>query len=474
MHKIAVPCRLAFCLAGVAMLAWVAAPPRVGAQDRPLLDPRVLGLEIPPGELQAAADERVLTTDNDGAPVVAKTHVKIGDHRIVLLPDGELVARSKSEAEATERPFAAISSEKLIERLRAAEFSGFKVKKSQHYVYFYNTSEEFAFGTGRILESMLPGVKKYMEGQNIDVHEPEVPLVVVMFRTSDDFQRYRRMPEGVVAYYQPVSNRVVMYEELPQFEQRRDLALQQAISTVAHEGAHQILHNIGVQQRLSVWPMWLGEGLAEFFAPTSVGKKLTWKGAAQVNDLRMFELEQYIKARANEGASGDTVQHTVLAGQLTSTGYASAWSLTHYLATKRRADFTKYLREVAETGPLEGAIKVTPPGLVRSNATQFEKHFGDDYQELERKLVLHLQKLPYNDPFAGMPHYVAMLSYTEGKRRRRQAGTFHSRELAEHWVEQCCEQNPLLDASQAVVQRFPNRAAAETFARAWLSAAASR
>ena len=93
-----------------------------------------------------------------------------------------------------------------------------------------------------------------------------------------------------------------MYEQSKLAEVRPDLAVQQAISTIAHEGVHQILHNIGVQQRLSVWPMWLSEGLAEFFAPTTIGARLKWKGAGQVNDLRMFELEQYLKSNAAEGA----------------------------------------------------------------------------------------------------------------------------------------------------------------------------
>src|SRR5436309_1049105 len=79
---------------------------------------------------------------------------------------------------------------------------------------------------------------------------------------------------------------------------RPDLALGQAISTIAHEGVHQILHNIGVQRRMSVWPMWLSEGLAEFFAPTTVDGKLRWKGPGQVNDLRMFELEEYVRGNA--------------------------------------------------------------------------------------------------------------------------------------------------------------------------------
>ena len=85
-------------------------------------------------------------------------------------------------------------------------------------------------------------------------------MVAIMFRNERDYQAYKRMPDGIVAYYEPVSNRIVMYEEATVAAVKPELAIQQALSTIAHEGAHQILHNIGVQKRLSVWPMWIMSG----------------------------------------------------------------------------------------------------------------------------------------------------------------------------------------------------------------------
>ena len=457
----------------VGLLAWwlftfSLAASALGQGQSSLMDPRAFGFDIPPGRLLPPDGERVVTPDIDGSPVVAKTHVKVGAARIVMLPDGQLVARKAHEAEATERPFKAISKDKLIERLQAAEFKDFKVKQSKSYIYLYSTSDIFAEGTHKILESMLPGMKKWVDQQKLTSHEPEVPLVVIMFRTEADFQRYRRMPDGVVAYYDTLSNRVVIFEESDRFGGRRDQAIQQAISTIAHEGTHQILHNIGVQQRLSVWPMWISEGLAEFLAPTEVSKSLKWKGAAQVNDLRMFELEQYVKARGAEAPNGDTVKSTVLAARLTSTGYASAWSLTHYLATKKKSEFSKYLAEVAKISPLEGSIEITKPGVVLHNATAFEKQFGGKYDDLEKKLIQHLQKLPYDDPFASQPHFVAMVSYLEGKKPRREVGTFHSPAAAGKWLREKREKNNAIAAGDSVVRDFPNRPTAETFAKTWL------
>lgn len=435
------------------------------------VDPKTFGIELPAGTLAAGDHQAVTTTDAAGQGVVGRIHARVGDAAVVLLPDGQLVARKAGEFMPTDRRFEPLTKEALQARL-AAEFPGFKVGATEHYVYVYDSSEEFAFGTSRILESMLPGLKAHCETvQRLSVHNPVVPLVAVMFQSEESFQKYRRMPEGVVAYYHTLSNRVFMYEQSRLARVRPDLALQQAISTVAHEGAHQILHNIGVQQRLSAWPMWLSEGLAEYFAPTAVTDKLKWKGAGQVNDLRMFELEQYLKSKAAEEPSGEMVEYTMLAGRLTSTGYATAWALTHYLAKNRRTEFASLLREVSKLGPFEGATDIVPPGIIRENREQFRNHFGDDFKALESRLVTILKKLPYTDPFQNSPHFVATLLAGEGRKQQRIAMTFHSPQYARNWLNDSLAKfpEPQRAAAQTSVRQFPNRQQAEVYVGQWLS-----
>jgi hypothetical protein len=417
----------------------------------------------------AGKGQRVTTTDRAGAPVVAKLHVSVGDNRIVMLPDGELVVRHEREAPTTDRPFEPISKNDLAERLRS-DFPGFKTKQTRRYLYVYNTSDEFALATSRIVETMFPGVSAYAKAQKIEIHEPEVPLVAIMFRTEAEFQKYQRMPPGVVAYYNMLTNHVVMYEESRLRAAKPELAIQQSISTIAHEGAHQILHNIGVQDRLSVWPMWLSEGLAEFFAPTTFGRRLKWKGAGQVNDMRMFELELYLKSREAGQPDGAMIEQTVAAGRLTSTGYASAWSLTHFLAMKRRTQFYEYVREVSQLGPLETTGEMVAPGIVPANLDLFKKHFGDDLGALHKRLVLHLNKLPYNDPFAEWPHFVATVAVPDGRKAKRDANLFYTSRMAQRWIQESLETvtDKQRAAAQTNVREFPNRAIAAQYVRQWL------
>jgi hypothetical protein len=273
----------------------------------------------------------------------------------------------------------------------------------------------------------------------------------------------------MLAFYNTVDNRVSLYENSRLADVRPDLAVQLALSTIAHEGAHQILHNVGVQQRLSVWPMWLSEGLAEFFAPTSTDQRTRWKGAGQVNDMRMFELEQYLKARPAD-ADGHLIKDSVVAARLTSTGYASSWALTHYLAKNRRVEFHKYVNEVSKLGPLEGDTRVVRPGFIPGNSALFEKHFGDDYAGLEKRLLAHLNKQPYTDPFADTPHFVAMITVPSGNRARRDANVFRTEGLAIKWQSEVLETLPEETRNAAAVglRRFINKPAAQQFAVTWV------
>ncbi len=100
------------------------------------------------------------------------------------------------------------------------------------------------------------------------------------------------------------------------------------------------------------------------------------------NDLRMHELEKFLKQPGD--ATGEMVEETVTASRLTSAGYASAWALTHYLASRKKEKFHAYLRDVATLEPLEpreGAL-----GSERQKE-MFTKHFGSDFAALEVQAV---------------------------------------------------------------------------------------
>lgn len=407
---------VSFALLG--QLAWSQAPQTmVKPEDLGLLVPRNRApvevqdrtVLVHPDQLMSDAgrskpDKNQETSKKRQEPVAAKVYVEVGNRYIIKLPDGTLRSLPKRETTSTDRPFEPIEKDDLASLLKE-QFRGFKTRTTKRYICVYNTSDSFCKGNMTILETMYPMLKSYFKRQKFEVDDPDVPLVVVMFKNKSDFQKYRKMPDSLLAYYNGVNNRVFLYQYSDVALDAPNIAMQQAVSTIAHEGVHQILHNIGVQKRLSDWPIWASEGLAEYFSPTST-KGSKWRGVGKPNPLRMRELFKHFKEVRGLG-SGNLVQHVVSADRLNSTEYAVAWALTHYLMenAKRRKTFLRYLRDSSDRGPLE---------KVGDELDIFKEYFGgDELASIEREMVRHVGSLPYVDPVLNQPYYlVAAVSGT--------------------------------------------------------------
>ncbi|MEX2113084.1 MAG: DUF1570 domain-containing protein [Pirellulales bacterium] len=434
----------------------------LAAQESPEPAPSNLGLLIPSsGVVRPGQGQRVTWRGPAGAQVVALVHLEIGDRRLLILPDGRLVSAPASETTLTEEPFRPATKDELAETLKRTEpFTDFKTRSTAHYLFVYNTSEEFYKGTSRILETMYPAIVAYFKRLKIPVHDPPAPLVAVMFRTEEEFREYEAVAPSIAAYYSSISNHIVMYEQSDLVEVAPELAVKHVIGVIAHEGVHQILHHIGVQQRLSEWPMWISEGLPEYFAPTSVDKRLRWKGVGQPHDLRMYELDKFLKERP--GKRGAMVEQVVEAKSLSSSGYAAAWALTHYLASRQRAKFQNYLRDVAQLAPLatRGGVAPDDPKQV------FVRYFGADFAAIEDALVEHLKSLPYVDPIANQTHYVVMLRSTT----QRSVGITTSPASVRKWQEQALEKIPpqVRSAARFEILPFDNKHLAEQYAEGFL------
>ncbi len=436
----------------------------------PQISPREMGLPIPvDGPIRQGEGRRVTVPIDGGKTTVAIVHVDVADQRIVIMPDGRLRVFPIKAAAPTKDPFAPATQKEVAAALTERELPNFKVKITPHYVFVYNSSEEFYTGTSSILESMYPGVQQFLKGMGLEVHEPVTPLVVIMFKTRREFDALHRMPEEVAAYYDGVSNHVVLYEQTGLHDMAPELALRQAISTIAHEGVHQILHNNGIQQRLSRWPMWISEGLPEYLSPTvidtkSIKRSLKWKGAATTNDLRMYELDALLKSDAS--SRDDLIAKAVTARELDSTGYAISWALTHFLALKHKHDFAKFLKEMSKIEPLAergtGAVaaKGAPDGT-----DKFKELFGNDWPKMSKELLQHLRKLPYKDPIANQTFYVVTMIVKQGQSTQMTAGLTTSPGAVKEWQDEARESLPpqLRNASSFTVRTFPNKDQAKQY-----------
>ena len=442
------------------------------------IDPELMELEIEDGEMRLPGElDRVITEDTDGKRCVAKIHLEVGDNFVVMLPDGQLVGRDRSDVEATERPFVPRTHDEIADAIiEQHNLRNVRVAKTDHFVIVYNSSQTFAEVTGKVLESMLSGVIKYTREQGLDTKMPEIPLPVIAFGSNMAFQQFQPVPPGVAAYYEITTNRVILKEESGAQVLGEEHARKELLSTIAHEGCHQLLHNIGVQQRLSRWPMWLGEGIAEYMAPTKPGRKFAWKGAGKLNDMRMYELEVFLQKQYIAGFDGDTVDETVRASRLDSTHYATAWTITFQLAENHKKDFDRYMRYLSRLAPLHGMMPEDmqdPTATVDENMVHFKAFFGDDIVEFENAMVKYMAQQSqrrYESPLGIYPHYVGT-AIVEGINEKKLHACFFPLEhdLAE-WATILRDSLSGYDREHVKIMRhgpFQNRGEANKFIRQW-------
>jgi hypothetical protein len=362
---------------------------------------------------KATNGEPLLIPTALGESQVVRSYCDLGDDRLVMLPTGALTVVKRSDTHATEQPFKLSGRAVMDKALDEAGFKDYKRVPAKPYYFVYACSEAFYMHTRSILESMLPGVLATLREWGLEAPDPSLPLVVIIMPGRAEFHAFQRLPAGVVAYYHTLTNYVVLYEDQQMWDAAPEFAAKQAAYTIAHESIHQLLANTNLHRRLSEWPMWIAEGLPEYFCPLRFQSSLVRKGTAQlpvrtikwarpgmVNDLRMYSL-----LRMSAG-SGALIKNLVQSNSIDADGYAVAWGLVHYLASERSDEFRAYLKDVSKLKPLDPANR----RLAGRTDPLFVKHFGEDFAALERAVQEHLTsrelQQDYKDPIVNQTHYV--------------------------------------------------------------------
>lgn len=439
-----------------------------GAIDQPSPD------QIVAGDPAATGTRTVRVRDELCRVHVARVHG--GDESgIVLLPDGRL---GWPEGYAyTSEPFVPVSMDELRSTLLEGPYQGYSAVTTQHYLVLYRGSAAFAESSGRLLESLYEGLLKSCREFQLPVHEAEFPLVAVIYEDETAFRAASEVAEEVEAYYDVVTNQIHFFETSERDRQTPDLAALRKPQTVAHEGVHQILQNIGVQPRPSSWPAWLVEGLAEFFAPTTVRPGDVWDGANRINPFHMAtirELQDPFSATAfqtqgpgpglaqghapiGRQAGASLIEQVVTRKVLGATDYALAWALTHFLVNSQPDAFRSYLKML---GAREPAASPTPA----EHLEDFRAHFGGDLERLDRMIVRYLSRLREGQPLA---HYAVFFEQPLSPSvLRRSAFVSQSPALIRQWVDE--NRSPQGGPVSWRALPFPTRSRAQLAAEGWL------
>jgi hypothetical protein len=390
----------------------------------------------PPVEPSEA--KRIRVCDPSGRVRIARVYgVSQDEDRLcVILPDGQLgFATDQVE---TDEPFVPATAAQMAEELRVGKFARFRVRYAPHYLVVSDCSPGFAEASVKLLEDLYKGLSDALRRRDIPVHEAEFPLVAIIFRTEREFRAHKQVDPDIQAYYEVFTNRIYFYETSDRDQQAPEVAALRRPQTVAHEGTHQVLQNIGVHPRLSSWPLWLVEGLAEYCSsPKSTAKGATWAGLGLVNALHMatirdladpltVQLKDAGRPLVGRDPRKPLVEYLVTRTRLTPTDYALAWALTHYLASRRLDEFLAYLRTMSRMPPL---ARSTP----EDHLAAFRAAFKLNLAKMDKSIFTYLSKLKQYDP---LPYYAVMFEQALGAGRvKRAALVSQSPSMIRQWFE---------------------------------------
>ena len=430
----------------------------------------------PAAEFAQAPPEppRFKVRDEQGQPVVARLHGQHEGMTALILPDGQLGIPNMLVP--ANEPFQPFTADELLERLQKGPLGGFEVHKTAHYLIFYQSSRGFAEASGRWLEDLYGRLLDAFRKHDMTVHDTEFPLVAVIYGTESDFRASKRVDPEVQALYEIYTNRIYFYERSKHDENAPEVSALRKPQTVVHEGTHQVLQNIGIHPRLSAWPIWLVEGLAEYCstpASSRKGGKPTWDGLGMINGLHMATIRE-LEDPLSVAIRGDAAQSKALVREpgkplveclvrkkhLTPTEYALAWAMTHYLAFKRQDEFVEYLKAMSQIPPLE-------PRTPEQHLAEFRRAFGSDLVKIDKTIESYLKKLAKQKGYDPMPYYAATYEQSlPAGLLKRAAMVSQSPQMIQQWVEETS--NPLGAQPTWQALPYPTRAQALLAVEQWM------
>jgi hypothetical protein len=358
----------------------------------------------------SALDYVSLTRDGQPIHIVGKVLTEAVDGGLLMLDrEGCLWAVQASElskraSDATR--FEPLRQEELQARLVAQLPDGFRVHTTLHYLICYDTSPAYAEWCGALYERLYRGFHNYWKRRGLELRDPDMPLVALVFAAKADYERYARAELGeatsnVIGYYSLRTNRVTMYDltgtsglqgvsgRITTTTQINRLLMQpgaeRMVATIIHEATHQIAYNCGLHNRYADIPLWVSEGLAVYFETPDLRSKQGWRNIGGVNQQRLDRFRHYAIARPPDSLpsliKGDD---RFRQPQTALDAYAEAWALNYFLIQRRLSDYVKYLQMLAEKQPL---IYDSPEERWKA----FSDAFGEDFAELDADFLRYMR-----------------------------------------------------------------------------------
>ena len=304
--------------------------------------------------------------------------------------------------------FAPLDSAALGEALLDELPAGFEVHRTAHYVICHDTTRAYASWCGALLERLNRAFTNYWSRRGFELHEPDFPLVAIIFARRADYREYAALEVGeaassTIGYYNLRTNRITTYDLTGSDALRgtggRSTSARQInallsrpeagwlVATVIHEATHQIAFNCGLHTRYADIPLWISEGIAVCFETPDLSTQRGWKAIDNVNPERQRAFRAYRRRRP-----ADSLQTLISSDErfrdasAATDAYAEAWALNYFLMRQRREDYHRYLQMLAEKQPLD---ELGP----QERYAEFVAVFGEDLTALDAEFLRYIDRL---------------------------------------------------------------------------------
>ncbi len=247
--------------------------------------------------------------------------------------------------------------------------------RTASFTLFSNAGEAKTRGIGADLERLRDALSQLSPG--LTLNSP-VPTYIFVFRDAASFQPYERTYNG-----RPLaSDGYFLSRQLANYVAINGNQHGDERMIIYHEYLHYVMHN-----NYATLPLWLHEGLAEYYSTFQTGTFRTGKDEALIGlpiPEHVLWLRQHSPIPLATLFAVD--EHSPEYNESSRRGgfYAESWALVHYLISgspERRRQAAEYLR-LAQAG--------IPPDQL------FARAFGGDPAALERELRAYMQKRLFN------------------------------------------------------------------------------
>jgi tetratricopeptide (TPR) repeat protein len=209
--------------------------------------------------------------------------------------------------------------------------------RSAHFVVLTNASDKEARRVASQFERMRMIFRMLLPAPDDD---SSTPITVLAVKDRKSLQTLE--PEAYLAKNQmDLAGFFLRSVDRNYILLRLDARQEHAYSTVYHEYTHYML------RKANGWlPLWLNEGLAQFYENTDMDDKTAWLGEANADELEFLKrndllpIETLLRVDAKSPYYHEEEKGTVF--------YAESWALTHFLIVSDRINGTHRMHDYCE------------------------------------------------------------------------------------------------------------------------------